>query len=351
MIIRTPETPPKINSLPDNIRRPIWSVMIPTYNCLDFLKEALASVLIQDPGPEKMQIEVVDDASTDGDYAYWVDKIGKGRVSFFKQEQNVGSLRNFETCINRSKGLYVHMLHGDDCVKEGFYKEIENLYEQFPEIGAAFTGCELIDQDSKILDNIREEVTDKPGIITDFLPKIARRQLIQPPSIVVKRSVYEKLGSFYAVHYGEDWEMWTRITAHFPIASSPKFLALYRVDNDKSISYRSYLSGQNIADINKVIKIIQGYLPEKQRKSIKKDSLKLHSVYCIRVANSLQSDHKEKIAFNQVKGALVMYTSVTTLYWAGRFYLMHLLHYKQIRDKIRNLSFIKDGKLAGFKND
>ena len=40
--------------------------MIPTYNPrADYLEETLRSVLQQDPGPEQMQIEVVDDGSTD----------------------------------------------------------------------------------------------------------------------------------------------------------------------------------------------------------------------------------------------------------------------------------------------
>ena len=40
--------------------------MIPTYNPrADYLEETLRSVLQQDPGPEQMQIEVVDDRSMD----------------------------------------------------------------------------------------------------------------------------------------------------------------------------------------------------------------------------------------------------------------------------------------------
>jgi glycosyltransferase involved in cell wall biosynthesis len=118
---RIPSSPPDIPPLFPDSSRPLWSVMIPVFNCAQFLKETLESVLSQDLGETLMQIEVVDDASTDTDVAALVNKIGKGRVRYFCQTFNAGSLRNFETCINRSKGKLVHLLHGDDRVKDGFY--------------------------------------------------------------------------------------------------------------------------------------------------------------------------------------------------------------------------------------
>jgi glycosyltransferase involved in cell wall biosynthesis len=59
---------------------PFWSVMIPAYNSVrEYLVEALESVLSQDAGPDKMQIEVVDDCSADLEYDLdaLVQEIGK----------------------------------------------------------------------------------------------------------------------------------------------------------------------------------------------------------------------------------------------------------------------------------
>ena len=92
MLDRIPISPPIIKPLESGITRPVWSVMIPTYNCSKYLKQALESVLIQDPGIEKMQIEVVDDDSTDANVEELVNTIGKGRVTCYKQSQNCGSL-------------------------------------------------------------------------------------------------------------------------------------------------------------------------------------------------------------------------------------------------------------------
>lgn len=74
---RIPQKPPEISVLPQHVSRPLWSVMIPVYNCSKYLAENIRSVLAQDPGPELMQIEIVDDFSTDADVESWFWKLGK----------------------------------------------------------------------------------------------------------------------------------------------------------------------------------------------------------------------------------------------------------------------------------
>ncbi len=96
--------------------------MIPTYNCARYLEAALRSVLAQDPGPEAMQIEVVDDHSTADDPEEMVARLGGGRVAFHRQPENVGVVGNLNTCLQRSRGELVHLLHGDDFVLDGFYR-------------------------------------------------------------------------------------------------------------------------------------------------------------------------------------------------------------------------------------
>src|SRR5262245_54250914 len=45
----------RIHPVPDGTARPLWSVMIPAYNCNPFLPATLESVLEQDPGLGAMQ--------------------------------------------------------------------------------------------------------------------------------------------------------------------------------------------------------------------------------------------------------------------------------------------------------
>jgi glycosyltransferase involved in cell wall biosynthesis len=90
--------PPLISGKEGPGTRPYWSVMIPTYNPrADYLEETLNSVLRQDPGPDQMQIEVVDDCSKD-DTAFEVTRrLGAGRVTFHAESQNRGLANNLES--------------------------------------------------------------------------------------------------------------------------------------------------------------------------------------------------------------------------------------------------------------
>src|SRR4028119_1785319 len=128
----------RISPVPEGESRPLWSVMIPTYNCAKYLRETLASVLAQDPGSEVMQIAVVDDDSTQDDPAAVVEELGRGRVEFYRQPHNVGLVKNFQTTLELSRGKLIHQLHGDDLVQIGFYQKLQRAFIENPEIGAAF---------------------------------------------------------------------------------------------------------------------------------------------------------------------------------------------------------------------
>jgi glycosyltransferase involved in cell wall biosynthesis len=228
--------PPEIKPLASFIKRPLWSVMIPAYNCSGLLREAIASVLMQDLGEEIMHIEVVDDASTDANIEELVRDVGKGRVNYYRQSQNVGSLKNFETCLNRSTGYFIHLLHGDDKVKQGYYQKMNELFERYPQAGAAFCCYDYINEKGDIVWKPVPE-QDEEGVLQNWLIRIAEKQRLQYCTISVRREVYEKIGGYYGVTYGEDWEMWVRIAAYYPVAYTPQSLAEYRM-HENTISFK-----------------------------------------------------------------------------------------------------------------
>jgi glycosyltransferase involved in cell wall biosynthesis len=239
--------------------RPLWSVMVPTYECAGYLRETLRSVLVQDPGPELMQIEVVDDASTDDPEAV-VQELGEGRVGFFRQPRNVGHVENFNTCLRRARGQLVHLLHGDDAVREGFYETMRRPFERRPDVGAAFCRQIYIDEDGHwtALGALRAAT---PGLFEDAAERmLALFPVAQPPAMVVRRSVYERLGGFDERAYSEDVEMWVRIAAHYPVWSEPEPLALYRTRaGSRSTGWAR--SAREIRGARETIELCREHLP------------------------------------------------------------------------------------------
>lgn len=280
---RIPLTPPKVLKVPEGVSRPRWSVMIPVYNCSKFLPETLKSVLQQ--VDDNFQIEVVDDCSTDANVREIVQKFGQGRVAYFQQPFNVGSLLNFSTCLNRAKGHFIHLLHGDDRVRPGFYQQFDFLFQNHPEIGAAYCRFAYINSEGKFLVN-HELERDTAGVLDNFALRLAERQRIQYASMVVKREVYENLGSFYGVEYGEDWEMWMRIAAKYPIGYIPDVYAEYR-KHLSSVSGRSFLTGKNMQDLEWVINRIQEHVPAEKRKEISEFSRRFYGEYGLRTASEI----------------------------------------------------------------
>lgn len=264
--VRSLAAPPVIAPRPAGATRPLWSVMLPTYNCTFFLREALQSVLAQDPGPDLMQIEVVDDASTDEDVAAVVAELGQGRVQYYRQPHNVGSLRNFETCLNRAQGHRVHLLHADDRVLPGFYAEVGRLFDQHPEAGAVFSHYASIDEEGRRAQEFGP-LEPRAGLLHNWLLRIAAAQCLQYAGTVVRRDVYEQLGGFYGTDCGEDWEMWVRIARHYPVAYTPALLAEYR-GRAGSISEEKERRGHVLPETGRAIALIEAHLPPEHRRRV-----------------------------------------------------------------------------------
>ena len=275
------QQPFKIEKVPKGIKRPLWSVVIPTYNCAHFLKETLKSVLSQDPGAEQMEILVVDDHSTQDDPEAVVKDWGKERVQFIQHANNVGKSANYAHGIAQAKGDYIHLLHGDDTVALGFYKKMEALFTHYPEAAAAFCQCTYInEQNTKI--GATKVLASSAGILKDFEKDIAVWQLIQPPSIVFKRHVYETIGAYDGrLKYLEDWEFYVRAALQFKFAYTPEPLAYYRIFADNSSS-RSAKGGARVATIYQVLDIMDSYIPAGLQKDIKTKRQQAVAVYCLK---------------------------------------------------------------------
>jgi len=250
--------PPLISDADGSRARPFWSVMIPTYNArADYLEETLRSVLRQDPGPEQMQIEVVDDGSIDNTASEVVRRIGAGRVAFHAKPQNTGLANTWNKCVERARGNWVHILHQDDLVLPGFYERLRNGAE-ISDAGAIFCRYAMANSKGHWM-SICGLYRESAGLLDDWHARITVRNLIVCPAIAVRRRVYEQLGGFLPrLHYVPDWEMWQRIASQFSFWFEPSILACYRVHSNSATS-RMRRDAADVREVREVIDLTTAY--------------------------------------------------------------------------------------------
>src|SRR5687767_7876933 len=185
--------PPPIAAPPDASPRPFFSVMIPTYNPeRPLLIRAVESVLSQ--AGADLHIELVDDASPGFDPAAFAAEIRDDRLRWFRQPRNLGYIRNWNACVDRASGEWVHVFHQDDLVLPGFYAALRQGLAGNSRPGAAV--CRHSHLREGKVSYVSPLEREQAGIVPDYLDRIARMQRIQFASIVVRRSVYQAVGGF-----------------------------------------------------------------------------------------------------------------------------------------------------------
>lgn len=234
--------------------------MIPTYKGNRHLRITLASVLAQAPRASEMQIEVIDDGSPGASAQQLVAETAGDRVAFFRKPTNEGLVANFNTCIERARGEFVHILHDDDAVLPGFYRTMEGVLMEDESLGAAF--CRFIGIDShdrwRYVSPLLFQTSRK---LENPALQLARRNFVRTPAIVVRRAVYERIGGFdRRLSHTTDWEMWVRIAANSGVWYEDRPLALYR-EHAGSDTSNLARSGENLRQICKAIDIFCEYLP------------------------------------------------------------------------------------------
>ena len=299
---RIPGAPPQVPPPPADRGLPAWSVMIPVFNAGAFLAEALRSVLAQDRGRAEMQIAVVDDASTDIDVRRLVEQIAGDRVEYHRQSQNVGSVR-ISTPASASPGAGWCTC---SMPMTGFSPATTRKWapcsQAIPQAGACFSALRYIDEEGAVT-SVESSYAPAECVLENWLHTIATASR-EYTATAVRRSVYEELGGYFGVSYGEDWEMQVRIASRYPVAYTPDILAEYRT-HAGSISRDKVRSGANLADLAWVVDTIQGYLPDSERTELRSQAETNCARLALHYAGRLWHFEGDREASNrQLDGAL-----------------------------------------------
>jgi glycosyltransferase involved in cell wall biosynthesis len=213
------------------MNNPFFSVIIPTFNRPDLLRESIKSVL--DQTFRNFEIIVVDDHSIN-DIREIVASFKDNRIQYILNDHISGGAGTRNAGIFRAKGEWIAFLDDDDIWLK---KKLELQYNKIvneidDQTGIIYTG--FADYDFEKKREIMPVIPKKEGWIQD---DILYTNFMHFSSVVIKASLLKKLGGldeqFQAM---QDMELYVRLAFITKVAAVKETLIYIRKGNSDRIS-------------------------------------------------------------------------------------------------------------------
>ena len=168
------------------------SVIITSYNFVDFLPECINSVLSQKH--QDFEIIIVDDGSTDVKTVDYLNSLNNPKINIqLKKNEGVSIARNFGAAL--SKGEYLIFLDGDDKLHENYFLQAIQAFENNKTLNYIFSDLyEFGERDNKV-----------------YFEDIKIKNLLlycgSHVSAIITKSLWLKSNGF-STDFKEGWEDW-----------------------------------------------------------------------------------------------------------------------------------------------
>ncbi|MEF2527833.1 MULTISPECIES: glycosyltransferase family 2 protein [Streptomyces] len=119
-----------------------FDFMLPYYGDVQLMQDAVRSVLAQtDPD---FRLVVIDDGR-EPEVPGWFESLGDRRVTYLRNEQNLGITKNFQKCVYLSEADHVVIMGCDDLLYPHYLETVRGILAEHPGIGMVQPGVEVID--------------------------------------------------------------------------------------------------------------------------------------------------------------------------------------------------------------
>lgn len=198
------------------------SVVITTYNRLDYLKEAVRSVEAQTF--KNWELVVIDDASSDGTWD-WLTEIQNEQIRVFRQEKNSERSAARNRGLSEAKGEFIMFLDDDDRLRPNALTDL----------------VKPLSSNSEIVATVGARWKFKEGAYATKIehPSITFKRIIWPELLagwssisgqnLYRTAVITELGGYRLdLNIGEDRELWFRAARLGKVAIIPAIVLEYR---------------------------------------------------------------------------------------------------------------------------
>ncbi|MFD3002514.1 glycosyltransferase family 2 protein [Pontibacter toksunensis] len=228
---------------------PLVSIICLCYNHERFLREALDSVLAQTY--PNIEVIVVDDCSTDGSVPIIQEYLEKyPQLKFISTGHNRGNTTAFNMGWRASHGDYIIDFATDDVLlPERVTQQVEAFEELDSSYGVMYTDAEYISDEGAHIGYYYKRKPD--GSLDAYAPSgevfadLLGKYIICPPTMIVRRQVFEDLDGYDETLAYEDFDFWVRSSRTYHYHYLDKITTKRRV-HTHSLSKGWYKAGNRL---------------------------------------------------------------------------------------------------------
>lgn len=209
---------------------PRVSVIIPSYNCAEYIAETLDGILAQDF--QDFETIVVDDGSTDATRSIVAAYAPRVRLI---EQTNGGVCKARNRGIREASGEFVCLLDHDDYWYPDKLRLQVDLLDRHPDVGVVYSAYLYWYRDNhgRFPAPQQMSVREASAIDADFSGWIYHLLLLDcwmlTSTSMFRREVFARCGVFdESLPYGEDWELWLRLSREYRFLKLRNVTTLYR---------------------------------------------------------------------------------------------------------------------------
>ncbi len=198
--------------------KPLVSIITPSFNQANYIKETIESVLKQDY--PQIEYIVVDGGSTDGTLEILKSY---GEKLKWVSGKDSGQSDAINKGFRMATGEIIAWINSDDTYEPGAVKAAVEFLERNPDAVMSYSNCNIILEDGKWNGLIRapEFNMDRQLNYANIPPQ---------PTVFFRRKVLKEVGYLDEnLHYVMDYDYWIRIGRKFEIRKMPGVLANFRM--------------------------------------------------------------------------------------------------------------------------